>query len=163
MTRSMSLPVKSVCNISCDLRGCGAPHLWLGCGRAELTGSDQSRDSGHSRESGDTSEPETVYDCIKSDLQVGNWQVVGIHQKHEGIIVSGEAAGGAPAPGASQERSAQCEVSPLPQHQVLGGQEVQPQHQEERLNVCPAGAGERMRACYHVITRTLLFPESSSE
>ena len=35
-----------------------------------MTGSDQSRDSGHSRESGDTSEAETVYDCIKSDLQV---------------------------------------------------------------------------------------------
>ena len=50
-------------------RGCGGPHLWLGCGRAELTASDQSRDSGHSRES-ETSEPETVYDCIKSDLQV---------------------------------------------------------------------------------------------
>ena len=81
----MSLPVKSVGNdsdISRDLRGCGAPH-WLGCGQAELTGSDQSRDSGHSRESGDTSEPETVYDCIKSDLQVGHCQVVGIHQKHD--------------------------------------------------------------------------------
>ena len=51
-------------------RGCGGS-LWLGCGRAELTASDQSRDSGHSRESGaETSEPETVYDCIKSDLQV---------------------------------------------------------------------------------------------
>ena len=37
-----------------------------------MTGSDQSRDSGHSRESGDTSEAETVYDCIKSDLQVDN-------------------------------------------------------------------------------------------
>ena len=68
------LPVKSVHNKS--LRGCGAPHLWLGCGRAELTSSDQSRDSGHSRESGDTSEPETVYDCIKSDLQVRYCQVI---------------------------------------------------------------------------------------
>ena len=60
----MSLPVKSIL-----FRGCGGPHLWLGCGQAELTASDQSRDSGHSRES-ETSDPETVYDCIKSDLQV---------------------------------------------------------------------------------------------
>ena len=135
----MSLPVKSVRVTTAVFRGCGGPHLWLGCGRAELTASDQSRDSGHSRES-ETSEPETVYDCIKSDLQV----CVMCCQGWSPGLCAGQAPGAAPAPG-GQEGSPECEVSSLPQQQVRRGQEVQPQHQEKRLAVRQVRAGETGR------------------
>ena len=135
----MSLPVKSVRVTTVMFRGCGGPHLWLGCGRTELTASDQSRDSGHSRES-ETSEPETVYDCIKSDLQV----CVMYCQSLSPGLCAGEAPGAAPVPG-GQEGSPQCEVSSLPESQVCRGQEVQPQHQEKRIAVRQVGAGERGR------------------
>ena len=77
--------------------------------------------------------------------QTSRWDIVKLLLAFIIIIVPGEATGGAPAPGASEERSPECEVISLPQHQVLRGQEIQqPQHQEERLHVCQAGAGERL-------------------
>ena len=64
----MSLPGKIVRVTAVMLRRCRGPHLWLGCGGAELTASDQSRESGHShgRPRGRRSCPGPVQDKLLS-------------------------------------------------------------------------------------------------
>ena len=155
----MSLPLKSVRNDSDvqGMRGLAVAGLWPG--RADR----QWPEPGQRTQQGEWGRDQRAGDCVwlHQVRSPGNDEMSVYTELR---VCTGQATGAAPGPG-GQERSPQCKVSTLPQQQVQRGQEVHPQHQEERLAVHQVGAGEREGACHHSFwfTRTLWFSESSPE